>query len=480
MSLFNRFIGLFQAPAQPSQTFREAAGTTVEDDEEGWRRLTGDGSRDLSPLTQQRAREVSAWLWQANLMANRLIELPLAFMLADGVTLEVKDEAAQAILSRFWDDPINAMDLKLPKRVRELAIYGEQCYPAFVNEVSGAVRLGYLDPKHIQEVITDPDNPEQPIGVVTMRDGKGRYRRYKVIVNGDEDVFTQRTQAIRAGFTDGECFYFAVNSLSSGVRGRPDLLAAADWLDGYDDYLFGEMDRTKFLRAFIWDVTVKGLDPDAVKKRAAEIAPPGPNSVRVHNESEEWQAISPQLNSADTAESARLLRNHVLGGRTVPEHWFGGGGDVNRSTGDSMGDPAFKVFSMRQREMKHILEEIGRFVLRQAAATTRNFTFDPASPDLKVTAKFPEMITRDASRFAAALQQVITACGVAVDAKLLSRAMAVKIIASVAVYLGVEIDAEAELAAADAEAAKKAESDVFHNPLAGDPAPPAADPGAQP
>ena len=108
-------------------TVREsAAGQTIDDDEEGWRRLTGDTDRDLAPITQRRAREVSAWLWQANLMANRIIELPLAYLLADGVKLEVNDEEAQAMLNRFWNDPINSMDLKLEKKVRELALFGEE------------------------------------------------------------------------------------------------------------------------------------------------------------------------------------------------------------------------------------------------------------------------------------------------------------------------------------------------------------------
>lgn len=462
MDLFTRIKDFFTA-SEPLK-MREAAGTTVDDEEDGWRRLTGDGTRDLAPVTQRRAREISAWLWQANLMANRLIELPLAFLLADGVSLQVKDKDSQKTLDSFWNDPINSMDLKLPKRVRELALFGEQCYPAFVNAVSGAVRIGYLDPAHIQEVITDPDNPEQPIGVVTVRNEKGRYRRYKVIVNGPEDVFTERTQRIRAEFQDGECFYFSVNSLSSGVRGRPDLLASADWLDAYDDFLFGEIDRAKFLRSFVWDVTLTGADPDTVNKRAKEITPPGPNSVRVHNDSETWNAVTPDLKAAETTDSARLLRNHVLGGASLPEHWFGGGGDVNRSTGESMGDPAFKIFSMRQKELKHILEEIGRYVLRQQALAISGKDIDFGDQQFEVKAIFPEMIARDTSRYATALQQVVSACTIAVDKRLLSEAMAVQIIASVAGYLGVEIDAVAELAAAKADASAKQEEDAFVEP----------------
>jgi hypothetical protein len=51
------------------------------------------------------------------------------------------------------------MSLKLPKKVRELSIYGEQCYPTFVNELDGFVRLGYLDPSLIETIVKDPDNP---------------------------------------------------------------------------------------------------------------------------------------------------------------------------------------------------------------------------------------------------------------------------------------------------------------------------------
>lgn len=447
-------------------TVREsAAGQTIDDEEEGWRRLTGDTDRDLAPITQRRAREVSAWLWQANLMANRIIELPLAYLLADGVKLEVNDEDAQAMLNRFWNDPINSMDLKLEKKVRELALFGEQCYPTFVNEHTGHVRLGYLDPALIETVVVDPDNPEQQIGIVTVKDRKGGARRYRVIVNGEEEeLFSERTREIRASFTDGDAFYFNINSLSSGARGRPDLLASADWLDAYDDFLFGEVDRNRYLRAFVWDVTLKGANDDAVKQRAREIAPPSPNSVRVHNDSETWNAVTPDIKSGDTSESARLLRNHVLGGATLPEHWYGGGGDVNRSTGESMGDPAFKMMSMRQRTIKYMLEQIARFAIRQWAIKNQR-SVDLGDGDLLPSAVFPEMIARDTTRYAAALQQVVVAAAMAVERGFISKKLALRMIAAVASQLGVEIDVDEALEEAITAASTEKGKDVFPNPL---------------
>ncbi len=459
------------APAKEA-TFREAYGSGIDPDEALWRPLTGDASRDLTPLTQQRMQKIAHYLWESNLLANRLIELPMAFLLAEGVSLSVggdKEDTErvdnQAQLDRFWTDPINEMDLKLPKKVRELALFGEQCYPAFVNEHDGMVRIGYLDPSLIETVVMDPDNPEQPIGVVTRKSNKGIARRYRVIINGDEDVFTARTQEIRKTFTDGDAFYFRVNDLSSGTRGRSDLLAQADWLDAFDEFMFGELDRNKFLRAFLWDLQLKNATQDQVDARAAKVVLPKSGGVYVHNDSETLEPKVPDLKTTDSEKAARLFRNHILGGATVPEHWFGGGGDVNRATAAEMDTPTLKIFSMRQRFLKHMLESIGRYVLFQRAKA-ENVTADFSKPAWKVEASFPELAAGDTSKYAAAFSQLVAGAAQAIDRGLLSKKTAVMLINAIAGRLGVEIDAEEELAQAQEEAKAAAEADTFTTPPA--------------
>lgn len=448
--------------------FREAYGVTVDADDDQWRKLTGDSSRDLSPMTQSRMQKIAHYIWEQNLLGNRLIELPVAFLLAEGVKLKVDDEENQKLLDRFWLDPINDMDIKLPKKARELALFGEQCYPAFVNEHNGFVRIGYLDPAMIATVVMDPDNPEQPIGVVTVKDKTGKARRYRVIINGDEDVFTARTRAIRASFAEGEAFFFRVNDLSSGTRGRSDLLAQADWLDAYDQFMFGELERYAVLRSFIWDVTLKNATEEQVKKRAREITTPKPMSVRVHNDSEVWEALAADLKSVDTSEGARLFRNHVLGGATMPEHWFGGGGDVNRAVGAEMAIPTMKILTMRQRVLKHMLESIGRYVLLKASKDTE---IDWSDAKNKVQAIFPELSEKDLTKQTSALSQVAAACASLVTQGLLSEKSAITLISIVASKLGLEVDPEDELAAAKAEAEERRKAqqdgDSFNTPPAG-------------
>ncbi|MEY2686743.1 MAG: hypothetical protein RL375_941, partial [Pseudomonadota bacterium] len=128
-----------------SSPAREAAGT-FDDEDRGWRTITGQTKRDLTPMGQEHMQKVAAYLWETNLLANRLIELPLAYLLAEGVQLTCVDPEHQQWLQTFWHDPINRMAIRMPTFARELALFGEQCLPTYVNQVNGHVRLGYLDP----------------------------------------------------------------------------------------------------------------------------------------------------------------------------------------------------------------------------------------------------------------------------------------------------------------------------------------------
>lgn len=207
----------------------------------------------------------------------------------------------------------------------------------------------------------------------------------------------------------------------------------------------------------------EGATPEEVNQRAREIAPPRPGSVRVHNDSETWNAVVPELNGADNNETARLFRNHILGGRSIPEHWFGGGGDVNRATAGEMGEPTFKDLSMRQRYIKHMLEEIGTFVIRQKTLVLYGSEPDQSNEpeDYEVSAVFAEMIASDTSKYATALVSVVTAVAAAVDRHLLSQTSAVALIALVAGRMGLEVDPDAELEQALKDKGKQQEEDSF-------------------
>jgi len=458
------------AASTQTVALREAAGMTVDADDADWRPLTGSNNRrDLTPVSQRRMIELAAYQWESNRLSNRLVELPIAFLLGEGVTIEVDDPQAQGWLDEFWTDPINRMDLNLEKHVRELSLFGEQCWPVFVNELTGHVRLGKVDPAAIEGVVTDPDNIAVPIGVVVRR-LHGRRKVYRVIYDGsDEELFGKGARVQRAGMTDGDCFFWRINDLSTGKRGRSDLLSAIDHSDVYEQLLFGEAERQEVARQIVWDVTIKNATPDEIKQRAKEMQPPGPRDIRVHNDAETWELLSPTLNAMDSAETMRTLRNHVLGGSTVPEHWFGGGGDVNLATASSMGEPTYKVFSQRQKLWKAILEGLASYVIRQRLLAISTQVVDLRKmKEFTPRAVFPELTARDTAKYTTALQQVTVAVSQAVSGKVMSEETGVRLIALVAGQLGLDIDPVEELKAARADASRRAETDVYRDPPAMD------------
>jgi len=463
MSLLERLVSVFRPAAPPpvEQPLREAAGATVDADDDQWRRLTGDGNRDLAPMTHMRMQKLAHFLWESNLLANRLVELPVAYLLSQGVKIVIDDEDAQAALDAHWRDGLNAWKAKLPKRVRELGLFGEQCYPVFRNETTGFVRVGYLDPALIETVVVDPDNSEQPIGIVTRKNARGVARRYRVIVNVPETAFGETAQKIRTTFTTGDCFYFRVNDLSSATRGRSDLLAQMDWLDAYDTFLFGEVDRAAALRAYFFDVTLNGATPEEVNERARKITPPRPGGVRVHNENENWKAEAPSLNAYDAAQAARLIRNHMLGGATVPEHWYGGAEDVNKSTGSSMTEPTEKMLDMRQQVVGDMLACVGEYVVRAHwGVLDDEVPKDKAALLATLHVEWPELTAKDTTKYASALQQITAAVAQLIAEGLLSRETALRMVAAMAARLGVEFDVEDELKTAQEELAERGGDDL--------------------
>ena len=425
---------------RPVIAVAEAAGETLA----GYRRLTtATTTRDLSPLIQDRMFQVAWYLYDTNPMARRLINLTTEFVLGAGLSFVANDPTVSAWLERFWRDPVNAMDLTLAEYVRELALFGEQCYTAVRNPVSGEVRLGYVDPFEIDEVVHGTFAAGElavPIEVVLKKNvlSDAPARRLKII-RRDEDPSSPTF-----GHLTGDCFFFAINKARRATRGRSDIFALADWLDAYEQMLFDQVDRSQLLNVFVWDVLLKGKTQEEIDEwLKTQGRPPRRASLRAHNENVEWRAVAPSLGGQDMTDSARLFKNHILGSAGFPEHWFAEGGETNLATAVEMGTPTFKMLSERQRYVVHILRSLLDYVIDSAVVAGSlpedgNRRYDLVLPDLSV---------RDTSRIAAALAQAVAAITTAESAGWVRKQTAARIFAALAGQLGVVVNPEEEIGA---------------------------------
>lgn len=410
---------------------------------DGFRKLSGNPDRDLPPITQDRMIEIAYYLWRSNALAHWLVETNKDFILGNGVTITVDDAdngaPLQELIDEFFNDPVNNFPLWLEDQVRELGIYGEQCWPAFVNEHTGLVRLAGIDPALIKSVIPDPDNARLMIGVeIKVSATLKKARKLRIIYNAsDESIFSAATVKLRASYADGECFLFSINKISTATRGGSDFLHLTDWIDGYDQFLFNFAERSELLGSFIWDVLLEGADDAAIKAFLADNPPPKKGAVRAHNEKATWSAVTPDIKAGDTDTGARLLRNHIISSAGMPEHYFGGGGDVNRATADSMGLPTFKRLQSRQNKHKAMLETVIDFQITQALKVGR---LKSVENPYAYTVNFPEMVIKDYSAVAGTLSSLVSALSVAETQGWVDKDTARKIFSIPAGLMGVDID----------------------------------------
>ena len=306
--------------------------------EEGYRRLTKQvNERDLQPLEQQRMTEIALFLYDSNPLAKRIIDLINSYVTGDGFSFNAKHPKTLDVLKRFWEDPVNDWPLKQLERFKMLSLCGEVLWPVAVRRSDGRVRLGYVDPAHIEEIIPDPYNPEIPqTAVITLGyhvDGAQDLPTRYSLVQVDERPLSPSQGKLSFYPEPYGAFYFAINKPPNATRGRSDLITVFDWLDLYDQLLFGSSERATYLTDFVWDVTMNGADEDVLKKWHRDNPMPRGAAMRVHNEHVTWNAIAPNLQAGDTEMMARLIKQHILTALGLPPSWISDPGDTNRSHG---------------------------------------------------------------------------------------------------------------------------------------------------
>ena len=136
---------------------------------------------------------------------------------------------------------------------------GEQLWPIARITESGIVKVSSISPMKIHKVVRDPMDSEELIQVIfnTKRDELGNVERDHVdIMRRDEN-----------GAMFGNGFYFTINRVIGATRGVPDLLAAMDWLEGLDGFIFSVMERAVISQDVVYDLEVKGGNEKSIRKQ---------------------------------------------------------------------------------------------------------------------------------------------------------------------------------------------------------------------
>jgi hypothetical protein len=429
-------------------TFTEAA-TAYDDDPKAdeYRRLSG-GKRDLLPIQFKRGQEMAFYLWQRNPLARRMIEILVDFCSGDDYAVRVKiknrsadgeiqdtgKNEAQAIWDDFARDAVNNLEEETPQMTQDLLINGELAMPTTVNPVDGSVRLGYIDPGNITEVVLDPMNARQPKILKARGVGSSEeipFRVCQVDLDPLSPTFNKMT---------GQILYFRINHVVNQTRGHSELLELVDWLDALDQFLFDSLDGFRLRNSFFYDLELQGLTQEKIEEEAAKITVPANGSIRVHNEKAKYAVQTPDLKAVEVERALVAFQTFVVGSKGFPAMWFGSGAETNKATAGEMSIPTMKMIRGVQGTIRSLVKKMARYVMDQAEIAGKLKLQEGEYIDVEVTMFDPEK--KDTEQIGAGMTQLVQAMVVAVQQGWVGTDTAKKIMDGIVTRMGVEVDTD--------------------------------------
>lgn len=365
---------------------------TDQADEGKYRRLTSKSERDLTPLAYLDVCKKSFYLWQRNMLARRMLEILVDFCVGEDFHVKVKTKKrtakgdqelkdrneGQMVWDDFFEDPQNNLEEDLTMIITDGLINGELVIPANVNETDGKVWLGYLDPRYIKDASTNPQKDTasgvipvagdiRKVDTINMTPPSGtEIKSFKVIrFNFDGNPKTNKYY----GKLAGEVFFFQFNKLPTQLRGYSQIMDAIDWVDAFDQFLFGALDGFDARNDYFFDCELEGYTQEQID--ATKVTRPDRGMVNVHNEKAKWNVIKADLAANDVSEAAKLIRDFIVGTKGYSKIWFGEGDTTNRSTAEQMNIPTKQMLTRLQKKVKGILRFMGLYALQCAQDANR-------------------------------------------------------------------------------------------------------------
>lgn len=426
-------------------------GAGMDSDDGLYRRLTTDAKqarRDLTPMAQDRMLEVAYFLWEQNAFAKRLVTLMTDLILGEGVTVVADDAKNQEVIDRTWNHRENKLTENIRGFYNSLSVNGELALTVGPNPINGITRIGFIDPYQVKDIVPVVDNVLVP-DIMVLKGTPGQEGQRLRIIREDAET----------GRLDGEVFFFRINSLPNGMRGRSDLGPIADWLDLYDQFMYGELERANLLSHFVWDWKVDGADDKRIQEKLKTFPKLKSGQVFAHNEKETLEPISPDLKAQDRSEIAQILRVHIAGAMGYPTSYLGDT-TSNRATIEGQNDVMMKTPAARQKEFVAILSTIVRFAIEQSQSRNPSL-FRDVKQGYRINV--PEISAKDISRVGQVASTLVSAMDTAMSNQTMSRKGAVEVTCAVLKQLGIELKPETVIADADEEAKLRQEkADEIH------------------
>ncbi len=374
------------------------------------------GATELPIAILEKSQRLSVLLYRKNSRAWQAIEIVKDFALSPGIRVRANDSRVAQVILDHW--AVNRWQKKLPERVRTLALMGELLMPTLVNKDTGMVKITTVDPFRIRKVVRSSVDAENLVAVKVNLTEKGNAN-----VPGEDENSLTRFELVdmRDDFTfpfdapadsKGLAFFFAVNRISGGARGVPDLTAAIDWMDGLDVFTYGLLERAAAAHQLVWDLEIEGADESECNDMTEQFVTDTKfGGAFGHNEKVKVSVKAPQLGSFEAEVISKMMLRNIHAGVRMGGMFFGDSEDLTRAAASEMAIPTGKAFEGRQNFIRDMLVEIFAYQIKAA----KEFGDLPKDADETFEIFMPRIYLRDATMASKALVDVTNSLQVGED-----------------------------------------------------------------
>jgi hypothetical protein len=207
--------------------------------------------------------------------------------------------------------------------------------------------------------------------------------------------------------------------MKNGRRGVSELFASREWFRVFRNFMEDRGSINAAANAFSYVRKVKG-GPSSVAQVSGKIggipmgqsageptslqrlSRPIAGAIYDINEGIDITGLRADTGAVDAKEDARLIL--MTGGAGVATNlpYFGEGGDANLATAQAMELPMVKSYEDYQKEVQTDLDEICRFVLKNAIGDTAD------DEQLNIAWDMPPIVTQDVVKFTSGWAQIVS------------------------------------------------------------------------
>jgi hypothetical protein len=347
--------------------------------------------------------------WRQNPLARRIVALTTQYVAGGGLSLECSHPASQRFLDDWQAHRLNRMAQRVFDLCDELTRSGN-LFLLLSTDAAGMSYVRALPAQNVLEIECAPNDVEQERVIWEAPQLNGGEA---LAPNGMLGIpWTVYDPARDAPNPDGSfptvALHYAVNRPVGALWGEPDLAPVLRWLARYAAWLEDRARLNRYRQSFLYVVKARFTSQAERLARQAEINanPPNPGSILVTDESESWEALSPQLASFEAAEDGLALKKMIAAGSGNPLHFLAEPESATRTTAEAAGGPTFRHYEQRQQYFLWLISDLARAVLQRRALVDRR-----VSAEAEITVRGGDITARDNQALASAAASAAAAFG---------------------------------------------------------------------